>query len=114
MRVREHANARLRHDANDPGDARRARLAGERLSRPPLWLAGRRDARDAGAIERADLVAAAKRVIARDQLVIAVVGAIDEDGAAALVDKVFADLPAGPISSPSPRRRSPASARSTP
>ena len=33
-------------------------------------------------------------MIARDKLVIAVVGAIDEKGAAALVDKVFADLPA--------------------
>ena len=36
----------------------------------------------------------AKRGIARDQLLIAVVGAIDEDGAAELVDKAFADLPA--------------------
>ena len=46
------------------------------------------------AIERADVTAAAKRVIARERLVIAVVGDIDEKGAAALVDKVFADLPA--------------------
>ena len=45
-------------------------------------------------VERADLVAAAKRTIARDQLVVAVVGAIDEKGAAELVDRAFADLPA--------------------
>ena len=32
--------------------------------------------------------------IARDELMIAVVGAIDEQGAASLVDKAFADLPA--------------------
>ena len=45
-------------------------------------------------IERADLIDAAKRGIARDRLMIAVVGAIDEKDAAALVDKAFADLPA--------------------
>ena len=41
-----------------------------------------------------DLVAAAKRTLARDNLVIAIVGAIGETDAVALVDKVFADLPA--------------------
>jgi len=45
-------------------------------------------------IERGDLVKSAKRGIARDQLLIAVVGAIEEKEAAALVDKAFADLPA--------------------
>ena len=40
------------------------------------------------------MLAAAKRTLTRDSLVIAVVGAIDEKGAAALADKVFADLPA--------------------
>ena len=44
-------------------------------------------------VERADLVAAAKRTIASDRLVVAVVGAIDEQAASDLVDRAFADLP---------------------
>ena len=62
----------------------------------------------------ADLVTAAKRQIARDELMIAVVGAIDERGAAELVDKVFADLPAEGRADPGRRgARSRGWARST-
>ena len=61
MRVREHANARLRHDANDPGTVAARDLAGERLSRPPLRPAGRRRARDAGADRAGRPRRAAKR-----------------------------------------------------
>ena len=54
-------------------------------------------------------MAAARRGIAREQLHIAIVGAIDEKGAAALVDEVFADLPARADLARSPERPSPAS-----
>jgi zinc protease len=94
LRVREHMNARLRHDANDPGSMaarawRTRAFAGHPYAQLPE---GTLDT--LARIERADLVSAAKRRIARDQLLVGVVGAIDEAGAAALVDKVFADLPA--------------------
>ena len=55
-RVREHMNARLRHDANDPGTARQPQLEGEGVPRSPLWPAGRGHARSLARIERADLV----------------------------------------------------------
>ena len=95
VRVREHANARLRHDANDPATVARRTWRAQRLS-PATHTACRPKARidTLARIERADLVAAAKRTLARDQLVVAVVGAIDEKGAAELVDRAFADLPA--------------------
>ncbi|MBV9290372.1 MAG: insulinase family protein [Hyphomicrobiales bacterium] len=93
LRVREHVNARLRHDANDPGAvaAKTWKLnafPGHPYGRPPEGtletLAG---------IEPKDLGAAAKRVLAREKLLIAIVGAIDETAAAALIDQAFADLP---------------------
>ncbi len=94
LRVREHANARLRHDVNDPGSvAARSWRAGA-FPGHPYGQPAEGTLETLAAIERADIAAAAARRIARDRLVIAVVGAIDEDGAAALVDKAFADLPA--------------------
>lgn len=94
LRVREHYNARLRHDANDPASlAARAwrahAFAGHPYAQPPDG-----SLESLALIDREDLVKAAKRTLARDNLFIAVVGAIDEKGAAALADKVFADLPA--------------------
>ncbi len=93
LRVREHANARLRHDANDPASvAARAWRAGA-FPGHPYGQPAEGALETLAAIERADVGAAARRVIARDRLVIAVVGAIDEETAARLVDTVFADLP---------------------
>ncbi len=93
LRVREHFNARLRHDINDPGSVasrawRANAFAGHPYGQPPdgsLETLAR--------LDRQDLVRAAKRTLARDNLVITVVGAIDEKGAAALADNIFADLP---------------------
>ena len=94
QRVREHSNARLRHDANDPGTVaarawRTGAFPGHAYGTPSE---GTLDT--LAAIERADIVEAARRMIARDTLAIAVVGAIDERGAAKLIDTVFGDLPA--------------------
>ena len=62
MRVREHANARLRHDANDPGSMAAARPGG-RSAFPghPYGQPTEGDARYAGADRAGRLVAAAKR-----------------------------------------------------
>jgi zinc protease len=93
-RVREHMNARLRHAANDPGTLANRHWKENSFPGHPYGQAANGTLETLARIERGDLVKAAKRGIARDQLLIAVVGAIDEQGAAALVDKAFADLPA--------------------
>jgi zinc protease len=93
-RVREHMNARLRHDANDPATLANRNWKAKSFPHHPYGQPADGTLETLARIERTDLVNAAKRGIARDQLLIAVVGAIDEDGAAALVDKAFADLPA--------------------
>ncbi len=92
-RVREHANARLRQNANDPGTvASRAWVSGA-FPGHPYGVPADGTLETLARIERADVVAAAKRVLARDELIVAIVGAIDEAAAAALVDTAFADLP---------------------
>jgi len=93
VRVREHANARLRHDANDPGTVAAKTWRANAFPGHPYGLPAEGALETLARVERADLVAAAKRTIARDQLVVAVVGAIDEKAAADLVDRAFADLP---------------------
>src|SRR5271166_2809689 len=94
LRVREHANARLRHDANDPGSVAAKAWKANAFPSHPYGQPTDGSLESLALIERGDLVAAAKRLLARDQLVIAIVGAIDERGAADLADKAFADLPA--------------------
>jgi zinc protease len=94
LRIREHYNARLRHDANDPASVSAKAWRAHAFAGHPYGQAADGTLETLARVERGDLVAAAGRTLARDTLVIAVVGAIDEAGAAALVDKVFADLPA--------------------
>ncbi len=93
-RVREHMNARLRHVANDPGTVANRNWKANAFPGHPYGQPADGSLETLARIERGDLVNTAKRGIARDQLMIAVVGAIDEKGAAALVDNAFADLPA--------------------
>jgi zinc protease len=93
-RVREHMNARLRHDANDPATLANRNWKAKSFPDHPYGQPADGTLETLARIERADLIHAARRGIARDQLLIAVVGAIDEEGAGALVDKAFADLPA--------------------
>jgi len=93
-RVREHMNARLRRDANDPATVAGKAWRAHAYSSHPYGQPTDGSLETLARIERSDLAAAANRLLARDELVIAVVGAIDETGAAELVDKVFAELPA--------------------
>ena len=93
-RVREHMNARLRHDANDPATLASRNWKANSFPDHPYGQPADGTLETLARIERGDLVKAAKRAIARDQLLIAVVGAIEEKHAAALVDRAFADLPA--------------------
>jgi len=93
VRVRENANARLRHDANDPAAVAARAWRTNAFPGHPYGLAAEGTLETLARIERAGVAAAANRVIARDRLVIAVVGAIDEKGAAKFVDTIFSDLP---------------------
>lgn len=93
-RVREHMNARLRHDANDPATVAGKAWRAKAFSGHPYGQPADGSLETLAAIERADLAAAAKNTLTRETLVIAVVGAIDEKAAADLVDASFADLPA--------------------
>jgi zinc protease len=93
-RVREHMNARLRHDANDPATLANRNWKAKAFPHHPYGQPADGSLETLARIERDDLVNAARRGIARDELMIAVVGAIDEKGAAALIDKAFGDLPA--------------------
>ena len=93
-RVREHMNARLRHDANDPATLASRNWRAKSFPDHPYGQPADGTLETLARIERGDLVKSASQGIARDQLLIAVVGAIEEKEAAALVDKAFADLPA--------------------
>ena len=95
-RVHEQMNARIRHDANDPahmaGKAWRERV----FAGHPYALSAEGDLDTLAALTRDDLRATARSGLARERVVIAVVGAISQDKARKLVDGVFADLPATP------------------
>ena len=113
-RVREHMNARLRHVANDPGTLANRNWKAKAFPRSPLWPAGRRLARDAGP-DRAGRPR--RRRQARDRP-----RPTDDRGrrrdrregrGGAGRQGVRRPAGEGAISSPSPRRPSPAWARST-
>jgi zinc protease len=93
-RVREQMNARLRHDANDPATLANRNWKAKAFPHHPYGQPADGSLETLARIDRDDLVHAAKHGFARDELLVAVVGAIDEKGAAELVDKTFADLPA--------------------
>ena len=85
-RGREHMNARLRHDANDPGTLAARNWKAKSFPDHPYGQPADGTLETLARIERADLVHSATQGIARDRLLIAVVGAIEEKDAAALVD----------------------------
>jgi zinc protease len=102
-RVRGQINAMLRRDSTDP-DAmaaqawRRAAWPGHPYSRSPRGEQGEIDA-----VKREDLIALHGKLLARDRLKIAVVGAIDAATLAVHLDAVFAGLPAKATLTPVPR-----------
>ena len=103
QRVREQLGARLRHEANDPSAMaskawRELVFAGHPYGRPSEG-----SLESLARIERSDIGARAKALITRSDLTIAVVGALPERRAGALVDRAFASLPASaPLKTLSP------------
>ncbi len=93
-RVRSQMVASLKREAKDPdalaGKAWREAAFGSH----PYALPSRGSLETIPAITREDLIAMRTRLMARDNLKISVVGAIDAARLAALLDAVFADLPA--------------------
>src|SRR6202789_1576804 len=97
-RVREHMNARLRPDANDPATLASRNWKAKSFPDHPYGQPADGTLETLARIEQADLVKTAKRGIARDQLLIAVVGAIEEKAAAAFaglgaIDRIDLDVP---------------------
>lgn len=93
-RMREALKSRIAGDANDPtskaSDALRASLFGDHLySRAP---GGTQESLDA--IAREDILAQFAKLFARDNLHVAIVGAIDATETKAMLDAVFGALPA--------------------
>jgi len=87
-------NARLRHDANDPGHLasvgfRRRVFAGHPYAEPSEG-----EIESLAAIELEGLKAHARNLLTRSGLVVAIVGAVSPERAAKLVDELFAGLPA--------------------
>ncbi len=93
-RVRSQMVASLKREAKDPdalaGKAWREAAFGSH----PYALPSRGDLDTIPAIARDDLIAMRRRLMARDNLKIAVVGAIDATRLALLLDEVFSALPA--------------------
>ena len=92
-RVREQIKAHLRHEINDPGSMAwrgfRARVfAGHVYERPSDGTEASLDA-----LARPDMAAMAGRLLARDALHVAVVGALNGERAGRLIDEAFAHLP---------------------
>ena len=102
-RVRGQIGAGLRRELNDP-DSMAARSL-RRLSFPghPYGWPVRGELTSLGTIERGDLVDLRARIMTREKLVVAAVGAIDAASLAAKLDAVFGSLPAqGALNDPQP------------
>jgi zinc protease len=106
-RIREEVLSALRRATTSPNDLASQRwwataFAGHPYSRPP-----RGTLESVPAIGAEDLKAFTRKVFARDNLKIAIVGNIDAAAAGKLIDQVFGDLPAhgalSPVASASPQ-----------
>jgi zinc protease len=96
-RVRAQTIAGLRYQQNDPGVLATRRFFSEGFGGHPYGHPTSGTIESAKAITREDLVALHRAIVAKGHAKIAVVGAIDEERLAALLDKVFGALPdAGP------------------
>jgi zinc protease len=94
-RVREQLSAGLRHEANDPGSLAGRTWRARSFPGHPYGEPINGTLESLPAVQRADLVALARNLVTRGALYVGLVGAIDAERAAALIDLVFADLPPG-------------------
>jgi zinc protease len=93
-RVREQVKAHLRHETNDPGTVAWRGFRARVFKGHPYENPSDGSAETLDALDRPDMAALHGRLIARDALHVAVVGAIDVERAGRLLDEVFSHLPA--------------------
>jgi zinc protease len=94
-RVRAQTLAGLRYQQNDPGVMATRRFFADGYPGHPYGRPTSGTVESVETVTRDDIVALHRRVLAKGRLKIAVVGAIDPAHLAAVLDKVFGDLPAG-------------------
>ena len=101
-RVRGQINAMLKRESKEP-DAMAAQ-AWRRAAWPghPYSRASRGELHEVDAVTREDLIALHRKMLARDALKVAVVGAIDAATLAGYLDAVFAGLPQKAVLTPVP------------
>ena len=92
-RMRDALKAQIAGNANDSGNRASDALRQSLFSGHPYARRSTGTAQSLDTITRDDLVAQFKALFARDNLVVAVVGAISGDETAAMLDKVFGQLP---------------------
>jgi zinc protease len=93
-RVRDQLSASLRHEANDPGSLAGRTWRARSFPGHPYGSPTNGTLESLPAIGRADLTALSRNLVTRGALHVGIVGAIDAERAARLIDLVFADLPA--------------------
>ncbi|GEO98342.1 M16 family metallopeptidase [Methylobacterium haplocladii] len=92
-RVRSQMTASLRYQQNDPGVMASRRYFREAFPGHPYSRPSSGTTESLAAITRDDLVAMHKTLIGRGCLKVAVVGAVEADGVAAMLEKAFGTLP---------------------
>jgi zinc protease len=92
-RVREQLSAGLRNEANDPGSLTSRTWRARSFPGHPYGLPTNGTLESLPGIERADLLQLRGNLITRGALHVGIVGAIDAERAARLIDVIFADLP---------------------
>jgi hypothetical protein len=101
-RVRSQIIAGLKHEAKDPGRVAGRAFRADAFPGHPYGRPTQGDLESVPRITRDDLTAMHRNALARDNLKIAAVGAIDAERLAALVDATFGALPAAASLTPVP------------
>jgi zinc protease len=101
-RVKAQTIAGLRYQQNDPGVMATRRFFAEAFPGHPYGHPTSGTIESVETIGRDDLVALHRRILARGRVKVAVVGAIDADRLAALIDGAFGSLPEGDLLAPVP------------
>lgn len=101
-RVKGQVLASLRADLQDPSALSRLKFRELAFGDHPYGSSGEGTIDSVAALTREDVVAAHRAALARDRLVVAAVGDISADDLSAMVDRLFADLPATGAPMPGP------------
>jgi zinc protease len=101
-RIRQSLLAGLRREASDPSSIASKVLFETIFHDHPYGHWPRGTTESISQATRDDIVAQHRRILAKDNLVVSVVGAIDAVDAAAMLDEVFGDMPTTAILTPVP------------